>query len=84
MASRSSCICTSSPQSVGGPRAGEIDGGSSGSPRCVRILRMGPGLGKERNEPDVSNRERAEARPRPFLMPCPQGAVSQGDRPIFA
>ncbi len=41
--SRSSCTCTSSPQSVGGPRAGETGGGSSGSPRCVRIFRMGPG-----------------------------------------
>jgi len=29
--------CTSSFQSVGGPRAGESGGGSSGSPRCVRI-----------------------------------------------
>jgi hypothetical protein len=28
---------------VGGPRAGESGGGSSGSPRCVRILRIGPG-----------------------------------------
>ena len=36
--------CTSSPhQSVGGPRAGETRGDSSGSPRCVRIFRMGPG-----------------------------------------
>jgi hypothetical protein len=35
--------CTSSPQSVGGPRAGETGGGSSGSPRCVRIFRIGPG-----------------------------------------
>jgi hypothetical protein len=35
--------CTSSPQSVGGPRAGEIGGGSSGSPKCVRIFRIGPG-----------------------------------------
>ena len=43
--SRSSCTCTSSPQSVGGPRAGETGGGSSGSPRCVRIFRIGPGLG---------------------------------------
>ena len=32
-----------SPQSVGGPRAGKIGGGSSGSPRCVRIFRIGPG-----------------------------------------
>jgi len=31
------------PQSVGGPRAGETGGGSSGSPRCVRIFRIGPG-----------------------------------------
>ena len=34
---------TSSPQSVGGPRAGERGGGSSGSPKCVRIFRIGPG-----------------------------------------
>jgi len=27
----------------GGPRAGDTGGGSSGSPKCVRILRMGPG-----------------------------------------
>ena len=33
----------SSPQSLGGPRAGETGGGSSGSPRCVRIFRIGPG-----------------------------------------
>jgi hypothetical protein len=36
---RSSWTWTSSPQSVGEPRAGEISGGSSGSPRSVRILR---------------------------------------------
>jgi hypothetical protein len=30
-------------QSIGGPRAGETGGGSSGSPRCVRIFRIGPG-----------------------------------------
>ena len=41
--SRSSWAWTSSPQSVGGPRAGETRGDSSGSPRCVRIFRMGPG-----------------------------------------
>lgn len=29
--------CANSPQSTGGPRAGEQWGGSSGSPRCVRI-----------------------------------------------
>jgi hypothetical protein len=40
---RSSWTCTSSAQSVGGPRAGETRGGSSGSPRCVRIFRNGPG-----------------------------------------
>jgi len=28
---------------MGGSRAGEIGGGSSGSPRCVRIFRIGPG-----------------------------------------
>jgi hypothetical protein len=41
--SRSSCICTSSPQSVDGPRAGDTGGGSSDSPRYVRIFRIGPG-----------------------------------------
>ena len=40
---RSSWTCTSSPQSVGGPRAGDTGGGSNGSPRCVRIFRIGPG-----------------------------------------
>ena len=34
---------TSSPQSVDGPRAGETGDGSSGSPRCARIFRIGPG-----------------------------------------
>ena len=33
-----------SPQSVGGRRAGETGGRSSGSLRCVRIFRIGPGL----------------------------------------
>ena len=41
--SRSSWTCTSSPQSVGGPRAGDTGGGSGGSPRWVRIFRIGPG-----------------------------------------
>jgi hypothetical protein len=41
--SRSSWTWMSSPQSVGGPRAGETGGGSSGSPRYVRICRMGLG-----------------------------------------
>jgi hypothetical protein len=41
--SRSSWTWTSSAQSVGGPRAGDTGGGSSGSPRCVRIFRIGPG-----------------------------------------
>ena len=40
---QSSWTCTSSPQSVGGPRAGDTGGGSSGSSRCVRIFRIGPG-----------------------------------------
>ena len=48
-AARSSCDCTSSPQSVGGPRAGESGGGSGGSPRCVRIFRIGTGLGVTRS-----------------------------------
>ena len=41
--SRSSDAWTSWPQSAGGPRAGASGGGSSGSPRCVRIFRIGPG-----------------------------------------
>jgi hypothetical protein len=32
----SSCTCTTSPQSVGGHRAGETGGGSSGSPLCMK------------------------------------------------
>ena len=40
---RSSWACTSSSQSVGGPRAGDTGGGSSGSSRCVRIFRIVPG-----------------------------------------
>ena len=40
---RSSWTWTSSPQSVGGPRAGETGGRSSGSPRWVRIFRIAPG-----------------------------------------
>ena len=40
---RLSWACTSSPQSVGGPRAGETDGGLSGLPRCVTIPWFGPG-----------------------------------------
>jgi hypothetical protein len=35
--------CTSSPQSFGGPRAGETGGGSSRSPRWARIFWIGPG-----------------------------------------
>ena len=35
--------CASSLQSTGGPRAGDTCGGSSGSPRFVRIFRIGPG-----------------------------------------
>ena len=41
--SRSSWTWTSAPQSVGGPRAGAMGGGSSRSPRCMRIFRIGPG-----------------------------------------
>ncbi len=41
--SRSPWTCTSSPQSVGGPRAGETGGGSTGSPMWARMLRIGPG-----------------------------------------
>ena len=40
---RSSWACTSSSQSVGGPRAGDTGGGSSGSLKCVRIFRIVPG-----------------------------------------
>jgi hypothetical protein len=38
--SRSSCIWTSSTQSVGGPRAGDTGGGSSGSPPANRNARQ--------------------------------------------
>ncbi len=51
--SRSSCTSTSSPQSVGGPRAGDTGGGSSGSPRCVRIFRIGPGQSTSREEAEA-------------------------------
>jgi hypothetical protein len=37
------CTWTSSAHLVGGPRGGESEGDSSGSPRCVRIFRIGPG-----------------------------------------
>jgi hypothetical protein len=40
---RSSWICTSSPQSVGGPRAGEMGGGSRGSSIASRIFLIGAG-----------------------------------------
>ena len=58
--SRSSCTCTSSPQSVGGPRAEETGGGSSGSPRCVRIFRIGPGSRTGcPQQPEVANSAKA-------------------------
>lgn len=38
MGNSSDEACTSSPQSVGGPRAGETGGGSTGSPMRARIL----------------------------------------------
>ena len=41
--SRSSWTCTGSAQSVGGPRAGDTGGRTSGSPACVRIFRIGSG-----------------------------------------
>ena len=41
--SRSSCACTSSPPSVGCPRAGARGGGSRRSPTCVRIFLIGAG-----------------------------------------
>jgi len=40
---RSSWTYTSSPQSVGALRVGPSGGGSSSSPRCVRIFRIEPG-----------------------------------------
>ncbi len=43
MTSRLSWAWTSSGHSVGGPRAGDTGGGSTGSPTCARILRMGAG-----------------------------------------
>ena len=52
----------SSPQSVGGPRAGETGGGSSGSPRCVRIFRIGPGSAS-RCLPTLPFRQRRDGPP---------------------
>jgi len=58
--SRSSWTCTSSPQSVGGPRAGEIGGGSNGSPKWVRIFRIGPGSRTgSPQEPEVAKSAKA-------------------------
>jgi hypothetical protein len=57
---RSSCVCTSSPQSVGGPRAGDTGGGSSGSPRASRIFRIGPGSRAGcPQQPEVANSAKA-------------------------
>ena len=54
------CTFTVSPQSVGGLRAGEIGGGSRGSPRCVRIFRIGPGSRTEcPPQPEVANSAKA-------------------------
>ena len=55
-----------SPQSVGGPRAGETGGGSSGSPRCVRIFRIGPGSvmnGISRTSPPHTGHSRGNSSP---------------------
>ena len=43
--------CANSPQSVGGPRAGDTGGGSSGSPRSVRLFWR---LGRNSNGGNVS------------------------------
>ncbi len=56
--------CTSSPQSAGGPRAGDTGGGSSGSPLCMKQhvcqdLPDRPWLGDERDQPDVATTPRA-------------------------
>jgi hypothetical protein len=52
--------CTSSPQAVGGPRAGETGGGSSGSPRCVRTFRINPGSRTGcPQQPEVANSAKA-------------------------
>ena len=48
---RLSWTCTNSPQSVGGPRAGDTGGGSSGSPRSVRLFWR---LGRNSNGGNVS------------------------------
>ena len=79
--SRSSWTCTSSPQSVGGPRAGEIGGGSSGSPLCMKQhvgenLPDRPRLGDESDEPDVTAARRALERK---LLPHPRHEFRPGD-----
>ena len=45
---------------MGGPRADESEGGSSGSPRCVRIFRIGPGSRTgSPQQPEVANSAKA-------------------------
>ena len=52
--------CTISPQSVGGPRAGETGGALSGSRRWVRIFRIVPGSRTgSPQQPEVAKRAKA-------------------------
>ena len=45
---------------MGGPRAGEIGGGSNGSPKWVRIFRIGPGSRTgSPQEPEVAKSAKA-------------------------
>ena len=98
--SRSSWTCTNSPQSVGGPRAGETGGGASGSPRCARIFRIGPSsvmkaMSRCRHR---NSGTRAETPPPPglldlappgphdrqFTLPVGQPRRQRGERPVAA
>ena len=77
--------CTNSPQSVGGPRADETGGGLSGSPRCVRIFRIGPGSvmnAMSRLLPPHPGHSRGFAHPEfsPQRWTCLRGAVQLASR----
>ena len=67
--SLSSWTWTSSPQSVGGPRAGESGGGSSGLPKMGQDLPDRPWLRDERDQPNVPAAVRALKRK---LLPHPR------------
>ena len=75
--------CTSSPQSTGGPRAGDTCGGSSGSPRCVRIFRIGSGsvmkLISRISPPQCGTRQRKR-----LTHPCQQLGPGNPRRVVMA